>query len=257
MEKGLQEILDSMSNAIKLLAENQAAKETSNSSALQNATSLLGTFDYRPEADQTFQRWFARHQTILEESTSSDKLRVQLLLKALGSSEYGRLRNRLSPLAPEAKSYPELVRACEESFGPTKSLFRRRYETLGGRAPPGTSAEDIMDWANIKGDEFELSNLKADTFKLFLALIYASDSSFKNFRAVILKTLEDKPEQSLSDVREVLRRFEIRTQDSALDAEVSHTNVNRITHTQSSDRSRSGPTSASCRSCGGPHKRQN
>ena len=62
-----------------------------------------------------------------------------------------------------------------------------------------------MDWANISGDEFELAYLKPDTFKLLLALVYAVDSAFKNFRAVLLKTLDGRPDQSLADIRGLLQ----------------------------------------------------
>ena len=227
-DKDLKSLLETMSNAIALFAKNQGQQEANKSSTLQSATSLLDTFEYKPETDQTFQTWFSRNQTVLEESTTSDRLRVQLLLKALGQREYGRLRSRLSPATPESKTYCELLAACRDSFGPTRSLFRRRYDILAERAPAGATADDVVDWVNIKGNEFEFGNLEIETFKIFLALVYASDSAFRNFRAVILKALEDKPDQTLAGAREILKRFELRSLDSAMDAPTVGQSINLV-----------------------------
>ena len=79
-------ILSSMAEAIQLLTERtQIRDDTGASSTLQNAATLQGTFIYKPEQDLIFTTWFSRNKAIIEESTQADKLRVQLLLKALGA----------------------------------------------------------------------------------------------------------------------------------------------------------------------------
>ena len=81
------------------------------------------------------------------------------------------------------------------NVGPTGSLFRRRHEVSAARAPPGATADDVMDWANIKGDEFQFGDLKAKAFKIFLARSArlrrkCGDTSFRNLRAIILQALK-------------------------------------------------------------------
>ena len=114
---------------------------------------MLGTFLYKPEQDWIFGTRFSRNKAIVEESTKADRPHVQLLLKALGATEYSRLLSRLSPIQPETKKYAELVQILKTTFGPSKSIFRRRHDILSQQAPLTAleDPEDIVDWANLKG----------------------------------------------------------------------------------------------------------
>lgn len=84
-----------------------------------------------------------------------------------------------------------------------------------------------MERAKVYGDEFELANLKPDAFQMFLT---RQDPAFKNFRAVLLETLDDKPDQSLPCVRGVLPRDELRTLNSTIDSvpDTPQSSVNQV-----------------------------
>ena len=81
-----------------------------------------------------------------------------------------------------------------------------------------------MERANVYGDEFEFANLKPDAF------LTRQDPAFKNFRAVLPETLDDKPDQSLPCVRGVLLRYELRTLNSTIDSvpDTPQSSVNRV-----------------------------
>ena len=123
-----------------------------------------------------------------------DKLRVQLLLKALGATEYSRLLSRLSPIQPDTKKYAELVQILKTTFGPSKSIFRRRHDILSQQAllTALEDPEDIVDRANLKGDQFEWGSMNVEKLKIFLAINYASGPAFKNLRSLVLKAADEK-----------------------------------------------------------------
>lgn len=153
---------------------------TSSASVLFNVQSLLGTFNHRPDYDLIFDACFFCNQPILESSIEDDRLRSQILLKCLGDAEYRRLRYRISPELPESKTYTDLIELLKATFGSSKSLFRCRHEILMFRADSATPSSDIINFANIKGDEFEFKDLTLNQFKIFLCLLFASGPSFKN-----------------------------------------------------------------------------
>ncbi|KAE9545923.1 hypothetical protein FO519_010865, partial [Halicephalobus sp. NKZ332] len=167
-----QSMLAAILEAMQQLIQNQNPAQTSRSFTLGSTSALLGTFLYAPDKDQTFPSWYGRSKTLLESMSLSELDMTYLLLKALGPQEYVQLKGRTSPKNPEDLSYKELVTLLNDIFGPVKSLFRRRHEILATRLPPGKSAEDIVNLANLKGDGFEFQNLNLDTFKIFLMLLF-------------------------------------------------------------------------------------
>ena len=147
--------------------------------SLFNIQSLPGKFIYRPEAHLTFENWFFRNQPILESLIKEDSLWVQLLVECLEDTEHRRLRCRISSDLPEAKSYKDLVDLLRTTFGSAKPLFRRRHDIFSYRAEASHSPLDILNLANMKGDEFEFEDLKLNQFKIFLCLMFASNAGFK------------------------------------------------------------------------------
>lgn len=152
----------------------------------------------------------------------------------MGPAEYNRLLGQLSSEAPEVKTYEELIALFKDTFGPTKSPFRRRHDILAFRAPPGTPAEELNNLGNLKGDEFELSNLTGNMVKIFLILQMVSDLAFKKLRALILKTVDDKPEITVNELREVTRRRISRSNDASIEGKDPHgSDLGRNLHQQS------------------------
>jgi hypothetical protein len=131
MGEDLKQVLQSLASILEKLGKDRSSKRAS---SLTNVTSLLGTFSYDPERDQTFPQWFERNSGILESCVESSTLKAQVSLKALGPNEYGPLRCSVSPESPESLPFEDLVSNLCNLFGPTKSLFRRRCEILEQRA---------------------------------------------------------------------------------------------------------------------------
>ena len=124
----------------------------------------------------------------------------------------------MSPELPEVKPYSDLVDLLKSTFGSAKSLFRRRHDILSFRVDGATRPADVLNLANIKGDEFEFKDLTLDQFKIFLSLIFAAGPSFKSFRTIVLKMLDEKPEIKIDKLRDVVEQYTHRSEDAALDA---------------------------------------
>ncbi|XP_003747028.2 uncharacterized protein LOC100905937 [Galendromus occidentalis] len=249
---------EDLSKILKTLTEPSSERV---STALTNATVLLGTFNYAPDADNTFPEWYSRNQGILEECVESPSLRAKVLLKALGTEEYTRLRCHVSPAKPESKTFDELLGILNQLFGPTKSLFRRRFDILNIRSPAGTHPEEILNLCNLKGDEFEVNNLTADQFKKFLALLMATGPSFNHFRAVVLRTLDEKPGIDLLELREKVKQHVRRQEDATIglnSVDENPVSINQVTSQRAARPpprgSRQQPNSK-CKGCEGSHFR--
>ena len=271
----IEEILAKLTKTLELLAADRTTTATvspapictDRATSISNALALVGTFNYNPQADATFPQWYARSKDVLEETVQDPLHRAQVLLRTLGSSEYTRLRGQLSPETPESKTYDELVEILTNTFGPTKSLFRRRHDILTIRADPGTSAEDIINLGNLKGDEFELSNLTPNMFKIFIILLIAADPAFKYLRAIILKAVDDRPEITIAELREVVRRHVTRSDDVSIDSnttalrgEIEASTINQVSRNQRNNRAELKPNTRygknrPCRGCNGNHPR--
>ncbi|VDN42932.1 unnamed protein product [Gongylonema pulchrum] len=156
--------------------------------------------------------------------------------KSAGPQEYAQLRGQTSPATPESKIYTELVVLLKETFDPTKSIYRRRHDILMTRLPSERPTEEIVNLANLRGDEFSFGDLTLDTFKIFLMLLFCSDLFYKNIRTVILKAVDDdKPDITTEEIRCLLKRYETRTVDAEIDSnsaavkeEISATQVNLV-----------------------------
>ncbi|XP_018497443.1 uncharacterized protein LOC108865167 [Galendromus occidentalis] len=231
------------------------------STALTNATVLLGTFNYAPDADNTFPEWYSRNQGILEECVESPSLRAKVLLKALGTEEYTRLRCHVSPAKPESKTFDELLGILNQLFGPTKSLFRRRFDILNIRSPAGTHPEEILNLCNLKGDEFEVNNLTADQFKIFLDVADGYGSLVQSFSCVVLRTLDEKPGIDLLELREKVKQHVRRQEDATIglnSVDENPVSINQVTSQRAARPpprgSRQQPDSK-CKGCEGSHFR--
>ena len=105
--------------------ESESAGEAKRSpGALTHVLTLIGSFGHDPAKDYTFSQWFERNEEVLREHCRSDPERRQVVLRALGTDEYSRLRARTSPKAPKAIDYEGLVAVLKDMFGSRISRFR-------------------------------------------------------------------------------------------------------------------------------------
>ncbi|XP_003743026.1 uncharacterized protein K02A2.6-like [Galendromus occidentalis] len=231
MEAALAQIAE----ALKLLQAKTEAKPIEDRVvALNNVLSLIGTFNYEPGNGQTFNRWFKRNEPYLSSHCNSDDERRQLILKALGPREYNQLRGRTSPEQPESK----LV-------------------------------EEIVNSTKLSGDDFEFSKLTLQNFNIFIMLLQLSDPSYKSLRGVIMRSVDEKPDITLEELRTVMRRFETRTVDTVVDSDAQKTVKDEpvvfAAKAGFSGKKRANPKSDSakppkrphaCPGCGGDHFRK-
>ncbi|XP_003748618.1 uncharacterized protein K02A2.6-like [Galendromus occidentalis] len=216
----MEEVVKKLTELLEVMSKKQDGKVSISDDrvvALNNVLSLVGIFKYDPDNGITFERWFRRNGKYLDSHCNSEEERLQLLLKALGPKEYNQLRGRTSPAHPEDKTYTELVAELKSMFGESKSLFRRRHDTLSVRHAPGKLVEEIVNSTKLYGDDFEFSKLTLDNFNIFIMLLHLSDPSYKNLRGVIMRAVDEKPDIKLEDLRTVMRRYETRTVDTQVD----------------------------------------
>ncbi|CAD5225048.1 unnamed protein product [Bursaphelenchus xylophilus] len=204
---------ESIKNLAATMESSMKLPSIDRTSALTHTMSLLGQFTYNPDQDYTFTEWFGQNEAILDDNCKDDAERKKIILKALGKDEYVQLKGRTSPKTPEAMDYQELLKILKEIFGSTMSLFRRRHETLSLTLPPGKTADEMLNEANIRGDKFEFTDLNINQFKIFLALQFIKDPSYKSIRSMILKAVDQKPDITIDELRKVLKSFETRMED--------------------------------------------
>ena len=274
----MEKALETIAEALKILTQKKEEEKSfvvpgeDRVVALNNVLSLIGNFSYDPDNGGTFERWFNRNSQYLNSHCSSDEERAQLLLKALGAKEYNQLRGRTSPAQPESQTYTELTALLKTMFGESKSLFRRRHDTLlVVRHAPGKLVEEIVNSTKLYGDDFEFGQLTLDNFNIFVMLLHLSDPSYKNLRGVVMQAVDEKPQITLEELRVVMKRYETRTGDTQVDREsarekqepsVCNANVKKAPakpmnakHRQGNG-SKSSKDSLACAGCGGPHVRR-
>lgn len=185
---------------------------------LTNVLALVGNFAHNSSKDATFKLWFKPNDQVLQSYCESDNERAQIVLRARGPEEYRQLCARISPRAPEDVPFKDLTTLLEDMFEHRRSLFRRRHDTiLIDRLPAGMRCHELVDHANLKGDEFEFDSLTLTQFKVFILLLSISDSSYQSIRSVIMRAVDEKPDISIDNLRQVLERYEARTSDAKVD----------------------------------------
>lgn len=113
--------------------------------------------------------------TFNEAKTVFSDIRVQLLLHALGSAEYRRLRGRLYSDAPQDKNFEELLTTLKDLFSDSKTFFQRRYDAVTFK-PNNLDIDAVVDEvSHVEGDLFGFDKLNIDKFKLLLAALWMNE----------------------------------------------------------------------------------
>lgn len=73
-----------------------------------------------------------------------DKRKAVILLTSLNEDGYKLIYNLCLPVAPEKKTYAELIKILNEHFKPSLSVFGARYEFYQSKKRPNESAKE---WA--------------------------------------------------------------------------------------------------------------
>ncbi|XP_003742186.1 uncharacterized protein LOC100904270 [Galendromus occidentalis] len=127
----------------------------------------------------------------------------------------------------------------------------------------------FLETRNVSHPE---GSMTVEMFKIFLAINYASGSAFKGLRSVMLKAVDDKPQLTVTQLREVVVSYDKRTRDSTIDPSdsvvESSAAVNKVQLAdrqkrlyskpsgQSATKKQYAATTTTCSGCGGSHNRR-
>uniref|UniRef100_A0A914D9G4 Gag protein n=1 Tax=Acrobeloides nanus TaxID=290746 RepID=A0A914D9G4_9BILA len=144
----------------------------------------LGDFNYDPEAESTFDIWYRRYKSVLEEDGKllQEEHKVRMLCRRLSDAVFKRLVEITSPNEPEKTKYADLIRILDETFGSKATLFSKRYEVMRMAIRSGEDLIGYLDKALVF-----VSGLKTP--------------ECEEIRRRILHVLEAKPNAKLVDLR--------------------------------------------------------
>ena len=183
---------------LKLLAERDnsagGAGVLSNSSNKEMLMSSLGarieSFRYMPEDDLTFESWWLRYGSVVEQDGSqlSEDAKVRLLVSKLQTCEFNRFCDAVKPKGPYDSSLPDTLSTLKSLFTSTKSLFMKRYECFQLKQKVG---QDILQFgATVNGScESAKPPIGANALKC-LVFLSGLHSDFHELRIKCLQKLE-------------------------------------------------------------------
>uniref|UniRef100_A0A914N2S4 DUF7083 domain-containing protein n=1 Tax=Meloidogyne incognita TaxID=6306 RepID=A0A914N2S4_MELIC len=189
--KQLQTILETVlkqSEARQLALVNPTANHATLASAL---SARITTFLYDPETGLTFENWFKRFGTLINEDGKdlSDSAKVRLLIGKLGEEEYTKYSNSVAPDIPDAISFTDSVKNLKELFADSRSLFVRRFECLKIKQQPNQDIDSLIGQINVSCETAEMSLTKEDLKCLIFVMALRDESH--DIRQKCLQILED------------------------------------------------------------------
>uniref|UniRef100_A0A914EC07 Gag protein n=2 Tax=Acrobeloides nanus TaxID=290746 RepID=A0A914EC07_9BILA len=133
----------------------------------------LGDFNYDPEAESTFDVWYRRYKSVLEEDGKllPEEHKVRMLCRRLSDAVFKRLVEITSSNEPEKTKYADLIRILDETFGSKATLFSKRYEVMRMAIRSGEDLIGYLDKVNAACDRTDYSSMEIGQFK---ALVFVS-----------------------------------------------------------------------------------
>lgn len=191
----MQQLVKDFSDRLSLnnnSAGNTGSADTLNCRELVSASisGRIDTFRYLPEEDETFDVWYNRYGTILEEDGNSldEAARVRLLVGKLGASEFRKYSDTMLPRGPYADTYGNILAHLRNIFAPTKTLFTKRYDCFQTKQELGQALHDFYATVNAKCEKAQMP-IDSDTMKC-LIFICGLRPEFAEIRSKCLQFLE-------------------------------------------------------------------
>jgi PNMA len=153
-------------------------------------------FDFDPEENKTFDKWYARYQTIftMSAATMSDSEKVSLLTEKLSTSDYNKYAMTILPATDANISFADAVKALNNIFGRKESLFSLRYQCLKVSMEESESFEDYTARVNLKCEKYDAASLSAEDFKV---LIFVKSLQATKHSSVLQKLLTKLDQQEI------------------------------------------------------------
>ena len=127
-------------------------------------------FDFDAEENKTFEKWFARYQTIFEVNAAamSDAEKVCLLTEKLSSSDFDKFANAILPLDNASIPFVDAVKKLKDMFGRKELQFSLRYQCLKVNKEESESYTDYRARVNLKCEKFNLEDITSEDFKVLI-----------------------------------------------------------------------------------------
>ena len=135
--------------------------------------STIEIFDYNPEEDQTFERFYQKYQDFfdIDGQTWTNEKKIRLLLSKLGTNEHNKFTDFILPKKTRDLKFNEAIELLKELFNPRLSLFHKRWKCLNIQK---YESEDFTTYASVinkECDDFRLSELIANNFKCLIFVL--------------------------------------------------------------------------------------
>ena len=166
--------------------------------------STIETFNYNPEEDQTFERFYQKYQDLfdIDCQTWTDEKKIRHLLLKLGTNV----------------------------FNPILSLFHNRWKCLN-IPPTKNESEDFTTYASVINktcNDFRLSKLTADNFKCLIFVLRQVSRKDSDMRRRILTKPENEQNMSLQQLADYCQEHVNIKPDPQRIKEAGIANVRRI-----------------------------
>lgn len=160
-----QEMLD------RLLENAPAPNPPQASSTLhKDLSDRMEKFVYDAEENRTFERWYARYQTIFgtDATAMTNAQRVCLLTEKLTASDYDKFADTILPLDVATIPFDDAVVTLKRIFGRKESTFSLRYQCLKLEKLDGEDYAEYAARVNLRCEKFDVAHLTPEDFKVLM-----------------------------------------------------------------------------------------
>ncbi|XP_026441989.1 uncharacterized protein K02A2.6-like, partial [Papaver somniferum] len=192
--------------------------------------SALETFYYVPEEDLTFEAYFRRFGDVfrIDCKSWSEQMKVRLLLQKLGAAEHAKFVDYIIPKQTSELSFDEAVKFLMELYCPKTSLFHKRWKCMNLIRKDD---QDYLTFATIVNrhcDDFGLSSLTADNFKVLIFIQGLVSTKDAELRRRALNRLEKEQNITLQQLAEECQRIISEKQDSKNIEEAGLSHIKKV-----------------------------
>lgn len=213
MQEQAKRKLEILSKVISKKDSRESDKDVFSQTAIWSA---LETFQYRPDEELTFEAYFRRFGDVfrIDCKTWSEQMKVRLLLQKLGAMEHSKFVDYILPKQTNELSFDEAVKSLMELYCPKTSLFHKRWKCINLTRKEDQDYTTFASVVNRHCDNFKLSSLTADNFKVLIFIQGLVSTKDAEIRRRALNTLEKEPDITLQKLAEECQRIISEKQDS-------------------------------------------
>ena len=150
-----------------------------------------------------------------------EQMKVSLLLQKLGAAEHNKFMDYIILKQISKLSFDEAVKSLMELYCPKTSLFHKRWKCINLTHKEGQDYTTFASVVNKHCDDFGLSSLSADNFKVLIFTQGLVSTKDAELRRQALNRLEKEPNITLQQLAEECQRITLEKQDSK-NIEVAH-----------------------------------